>query len=232
MSRGLFTERGNEMRFLILIFMSLFTLTASAYVVPTYRDIKPASQQMIEKQSITTPIVALANRVVTTNAGPTSAATVTISTFAAQPDVARNITITPTGTTGDVESCVITVNGTNIYSRSISETITFAADASALVAGLKAFKTVSSVVFPANCESGGFAATWIVGVGDVLGLDKCMSNAGQVIQAVFDGAYESTRPTCVADADEVEKNTCDINGTLNGSKTVELYYMQNFACKP
>lgn len=219
------------MRFLILIMLSFFTATASAYVVPTYRDIKPSTQQMIEKQVLTTPILASTNRIKTTYAGPTSAAAVTLSSFTAQPDVARNITITPTGTTGDVESCVVVVNGTNILNAAISESLTFAADASTAQAGAKAFKSVTSIVWPANCESGGFAATWIVGVGDVLGLKACMSNAGQVIQTVFDGVYEGTRATCIADADEVEKNTCDINGTLNGSKNVEFYFMQNFACK-
>lgn len=219
------------MKFLMLFLLVLFTARASAYVVPTYRDLKPATQQMIEKQVIAAPVLADDDRIKTTYAGPTGTGAVTLSSFTAQPDVARNITITPTGTTGDVESCAIVVNGTSILNKPISETFSFSADASTLLAGVKAFKTVSSVVWPANCESGGFAATWIIGVGDVLGLKSCMSNAGQVIQAVFDGVYESTRPTCVADADEVEKNTCDINGTLNGAKNVELFYMQNFACK-
>lgn len=218
--------------FMIFVVTAILGQQAAAYVVPVYRDLKPASQAMLEAQRISAPVVADDDRIKTTYAGATSAAAVTLSSFTAQPDVPRNITITPTGTTTDVESCAIVVNGTNIFDRAISETITFAANASALVAGAKAFKTVSSVVFPADCESGSFGATWVIGVGDVLGLKRCMAQAGNVAWAVFDGAYEATRPTCVADADEVEKNTCDINGTLNGAKNVDIYFVQNFACLP
>lgn len=210
----------------------LFGVMAHAYVVPVYRDLKPASQAMLEYQRVATPVVSDDDRVKTTYAGPTSAAVVNLTSFTAQPDVARNIIITPTGTTGDVESCIVTVTGTNIFDRTISETLSFAANASTVTAGAKAFKTVTSVSWAADCESGGFAATWIVGVGDVIGLKRCMKQAGDVMATVFDGVYEGTRATCIADADEVEKNTCDINGTLNGSKNVDFYFVQNFACLP
>lgn len=214
---------------LILFFV---TMTANAYVVPTYRDIKPATQVMLEYQRIPAPILADTDYVKETHAGAVTTAAVTITTFDHQPDVPRNITVTPTGTTTDVETCLIGVSGTNIYDAAITETISIAANASSTVSGVKAFKSVSSITWPANCESGTYDATWIIGVGDVLGLKRCMKQAGDVAWAVFDGAFESTRPTCVADADEVEKNTCDINGTLNGAKNVDLYFIQNFACKP
>lgn len=220
----------NTRSLLALTFALALCAPALAAVKRSALDMKYPTQAALEHQTITDAVLADNDRVKTTYAGPTSAAAVVLSSFTAQPDVPRNITITPTGTTGDVESCVITVAGTNIRGAAISETFTFSANDSTLVAGAKAFKTVTSVTWPADCESGGFAATWIVGVGDVLGLSKCIDNAGAVAWAVFDGAYEDTRPTCVADADEIEKNTCDINGTLNGAKDVELYYVQNFRC--
>ncbi len=218
------------MKILFALMISFLTCMAHAYVVPTYRDIKPATQAMLEHQTVTTPIVATTNYIKTTYAGPTSAATVTLSSFTHQPDVTRNITITPTGTTGDVESCAIVVNGTNYNNHAIAETLTFAANDSTAQVSTKAFKTVTSIVWPADCESGSFGATWIIGVGDVLGLKACMAHAGDLAWTSFDGVYEGTRATCIADADEVEKNTCDINGTLNASKNVEFYFVQNFAC--
>lgn len=224
------------MRQFLTTFTLLITFILSAYanaqINVQRRDMKLASQVLLEKQTITTPILASANRVLTTNDGPSSAAVKTITSFTAQPDVPRNITITPTGTTTDVESCNVTVTGTNFFDQTISEVLAFSANASTATAGAKAFKTVTSVSWAADCESGGFAATWTIGVGDVLGLKRCMDFAGHLVFAVFDGAYETTRPTCVADADEVEKNTCDINGTLNGAKDVELYFIQNFRCLP
>jgi hypothetical protein len=208
------------------------TTTFAANIDVQRRDMKLASQVLLEKQVITTPIVAAANTIKTTYAGPTSTAAVVLTSFTAQPDVARLINITPTGTTGDVEACVITIAGTNINGAAITDTITFVADASSAVASSKAFKTVTSVTWPANCESGSFAATWTIGITDALGLKRCMDAAGHVAFAVFNNAYEGTRPTCVADVDEVEKNTCDINGTLDGAKNVELYFIQNFRCLP
>ncbi len=218
------------MKNLFLILTMIFSTVAFARPQVLRTDIKPASQVMLEKQTITTPILASANRVKTTYAGPTSAAALVLSSFTAQPDVPRNITITPTGTTTDVESCVITVAGTNYFDASITDTITFAANASTVGATTKAFKTVSSVSWPADCESGAFAATWTIGVGDVLGMKRCMDAAGHVAFATFNGAYEGTRPTCLADATHVESNTCDINGTLDGAKDVELYFIQNWRC--
>ncbi len=185
---------------------------------------------MLEHQRVTAPILAATNYIKTTYAGPTSAAAVTLTSFTHQPDVPRNLTITPGSTTGDVESCVIHVIGKNILNATISEDFTFSANDSAAQTGAKAFKTVTSVTWPANCESGSFGASWIIGVGDVLGLKACMDMAGQVGWTVFDDVYEATRATCIADADEVEKNTCDINGTLNGAKNVDFYFVQNFRC--
>ena len=227
-SRGLFTKRGMKMKFLITIFMTLFAFTASAYVVPTYRDLKPASQQMIEKQSIVNPVVANSTRLKSAQA-TTSSATTTISTFSAQPDVPRALTVTTGGTTTDCNAGNVVVSGTNIFGKAITESLAITENQAGATAGTKAFKTVTSVLIPIQDGNG---CTYDVGVGDQLGLKACLENAGHVIQAVFNGAYEATRPTCVADADEVEKNTCDINGTLDGAKTVQLFFMQNFACKP
>lgn len=218
---------------LFLVFLTtLFTLVASAYVVPTQRDLKPASQVMLERQDFGTPVAADDDRIKTTYAGPTSAAAVTLTSFTAQPDVPRNITITPTGTTTDVESCVITVTGTNYFGRTISETFTFAANDSTLVAGNKAFKTVTSVAWPANCESGGFGATWIIGVGEKIGLKRCMAIAGDWAWSSVGGVYETTRATIAASASAVESNTADFNGTMDGSARFLGTFVQNFACLP
>lgn len=217
----------------LLTVLSFITITASAAPVKRLaQPVKIPSQEVLEHQTIVTPILADDDRVLTTNAGPTSAAVVAVTSFTAQPDVARNITITPTGTTTDVEACNVTVSGTNIFGKPISEVLAFLANASTATAGLKAFKTVTSVSWAANCESGGFAATWTIGVGDVLGLNRCMANAGSLGWTAFNGAFETTRATTVADSNEVEKNTIDVNGTLDGAKSVEAFYVQNFGCFP
>lgn len=214
----------------LALFAAFATGNADAAYQRIFQNIKLPSQAVLEHQTFTTPIVAAANTILTTNAGPTSAAVATVTSFTAQPDVPRALSVTPTGTTADVESCVVTISGTNIYGRAITDTFTFSADASTVQNGTKAFKTVTSASWAANCESGGFAATWTIGVRDLLGMDHCVDNAGAYAWSVFNGAFETTRGSMTADADEVEKNLFDPNGTLDGAKNVELYYVQNFRC--
>ncbi len=220
------------MKFLILFLVSTFALTASAYVAPTNKDLKLATQVLLENQLFGAPIAADTNYVLETHAGATSAAAASVTTFQHQPDVPRALTITPTGTTGDVETCVVTVTGKNYHNRSISETFAFAANASTATVGAKAFKSVSSVAFAADCESGSFGATWIVGVGEQIGLKRCMDYAGDWAWSMIGGVYETTRATIVADADEIEKNTADFNGSMDGSAAFIGRFVQNFRCQP
>lgn len=218
----------------LILMLALTTLTAAnsqAAVKRIWTDVHPPTQQMVEKQTVTAPAVNGTTQVLSANAGPTSAAAATVTTFAAQPDVPRNLVITPGGTTGDVESCVITVTGTNFFSSTITETFTFAADASSAQTGSKAFKTVSSVAWPANCESGGFAATWSIGYGAKLGLKRCMTSAVHFLAAGLAGVREGTFPTVAAHATNIESNTATLSTSLNGTD-VQLFFMQNFGCFP
>jgi hypothetical protein len=215
-----------------LLLSLAFSQSAFARVERRDSDLKLPTQQMVEKQTITDADLGAAGAVLDDHAGPASAAAVTVSTGFTQPDVPRVLSITPAGTTTDVEACTVTVTGKNIQNQTITDTFAFLANASTATTGTKAFKSITSAAWPANCESGGFAATWDIDTTDKLGLSKCMDQAGHVVMAVFNGAYETTRPTCSADADEVEKNFCDINGTLDGSKDAELFFFQNFRCKP
>jgi hypothetical protein len=221
---------------LILILLLTAVMCDTAQAIPvsvSRRDAKFPTQQMVEKQTFTDPLASNSSTIKLSGyAGPTSAAAVTLSSFSSQPDMPRNLSITPGGTTGDVEACVITVNGTNAFGASISENFTFVADAIGKQTGNKAFKTVTSVVWPANCESGGFAATWSIGTEPKLGIQRCMANAGDFFFSTLAGAKEATAPTLAVNASAVESNTVQFNGTLNGANDFVLYYMQNYGCFP
>ena len=140
-------------------------------------------------------------------------ATTTVTEFLAQPPYPRNITILPGGTTADVKAGNIPVYGTNIRDEAISEAFAFLANATDPTVGVKAFKTVTSVVIPAQDGAG---ATFDVGWGDKLGLPY-MASGNTVLHVLFDGVKETTAPTVVFDADEIEKNTIDLNSALDGS---------------
>jgi len=219
------------LKFVFALIFSLVAVNATAYTKRQAYDLKLPTQAMLEKQSFGTPVVAAAGTLGTGLTGSTSAAARVVTSGFTQPDVPRNISMTPTGTTGDVEACIITLTGTNIKGAVITETLTFVADASTIQSGNKAFKTLTSISFPASCESGTFAATWSVGVGEKLGLKGCMAVAGDWAWSHVAGAYEATRATVAADVDEVEKNTADFNGTMNGSNAFVAYFVQNFACQ-
>lgn len=217
--------------FCLMLILASFANTAFAAVDIKFQDIKLPSQQMIEKQSIVNPAAAGTADILSANAGNTSSSSASVSTFVAQPDVARNLVITPGGSTGDVAACTVVVNGTNFKGQSISENFAFSANASSATTGAKAFKTVSSVVFPANCEDAPYAATWSVGYGEKLGLNHCLAAAGHVVMSTVAGAFESTRPTVAVNASAIESNTADFNGTMNGSNDFEIFYFQNFRCQ-
>jgi hypothetical protein len=187
-------------------------------------------QEVLERQAVDNPAAAGTADVLSAHAGATSAAVATASTFVAQPDVPRNLVITPGGTTGDVESCIVTVTGTNIRGQAITEDFSFLANASTATTGTKAFRTVTGVSWAANCESGSFGATWSIGYGEKIGLRACLDAAGYWGWSMLNGAKEATAATVVADADEIEKNTADFNGAMNGSNDFVALYIQNFSC--
>lgn len=216
------------------LLVSLLVVMASqnAHAIPVAvgrQDIKFPTQQMVEKQTFTNPAVADTVTVGSALAGATSAAAATLTTGLTSPDVPRNLTITPGGVTGDVESCVVTVTGTNYFGNSMTETFGFAANASTTVTGSLAFKTVTQVSWAADCESGSFGATWYIGIGEKLGLKRCVDSAGHFLFSTLNGAKEATAPT-LAVGTSIQGNTSDFNGTMNGANDFELFFFQNFTC--
>ena len=138
-------------------------------------------------------------------------------TVAAQPDIARNITVTVTAVDTADTMGTITVVGTNINGKVISEVITPVADST--VAGVKAFKTVTSVTGAGWVIDAVEASndTITVGIGTVLGLPILISSAAEVLLGALGVALIA--PTVVADSNEIEKCTVDISsGTYDGSK--------------
>lgn len=219
------------MKNLVLLIALLVTCTSlEAAVKRFFQDAKLPTQQMIEKQTFSNLVAAGTANVLSAHAGNTSSAAASATTFVAQPDSARNLVITPGGTTNDVANCSITVLGTNYKGQSISEAFAFAANASSATTGSKAFLTVTSVVFPSNCEDSPYGATWSIGYGEKIGVKKCMDSAGHILFSTLNGAKEGTAPTMSVDVDELEKNTADFNGTMNGSNDFELFFFQNYRC--
>lgn len=210
---------------ILALALALISVTAYGALQVERRDLKLSTQALLEHQTISAPAGASTAYILDDQA--TSASATTTVTSLTQPDVARVVTITPGGTTADVPADDIVVSGTDWFGDSISETFTLSANQSTIESGTKAFASITSIVFPIQDGAG---ATYDVGINEYLGMKRCMASAGHLFSAVFGGVYEGTRPACTADADEVEKNVCDLNSALDGSSDVELFFVQNFAC--
>lgn len=168
------------------------------------------------------PVVADVNRILAAQATLTTA--VTVTTFLAQPDVPRNITVTPGGTTADVKAGSVVVTGTNVEGATITESFTFLDNASTAKTGAKAFKTITSILFPIQDGTG---ATYNVGVGSILGIgmrnlasmpiEVMVNTAGvETIEAASASAFSSTA---------VESNTVTTTTALDGAVGFRVYVL-------
>jgi len=136
-------------------------------------------------------------------------------TIAAQPDVPRNITVSHTiVATGTDTLGIITVTGTDVNGQVISEAITPLAGT--IASGVKAFKTITSVVGYGWVIAGG-NDTITVGVGACLGMPFIVPVATNVAYAIVGTSI--TTPTVVVNATEISKNTVS-TATYDGSKRV------------
>lgn len=216
--------------------IALFFLTLIAVaVIPTANaagpwqrmpsNIKLPSQQVIEAQLWVNP--AAASSTYYKSGGALTNGSATTFTGLTAPDYARNVVLTPGGTTANIGAGTAVVTGTAINGKVISENFTISAAQSSASTGSKAFATITSVQFPAATGSG---ATLSIGTGTKLGLKRCVADAGNYGWSSFGGAYDSTRGTLAADAANMEGNTFISNSSLDGAHNVQLFYVQNYAC--
>lgn len=124
----------------------------------------------------------------------------------------RNVTVVA----GTDSTSKVTVYGTNIANFPISEEFTLTG--STPVVGSKAFKTITAIVLPLDAGE----ETVDVGWGDKIGLPFLLADKPLVF-ALQAGVIETTAPTLVVDADEIEKNTIDLNSALDSTKAVDIY---------
>lgn len=151
------------------------------------------------------------------------------------PDVPRNLTVTGGGTTAQILDSVVTVNGYNIEGKPISEAFRFAASTGGTVTGVKAFKTVTSVVIGQQSGSG---ATFAVGTGNKLGANHRLFNQQTTVkvytQSAAYGAYTlQNAPVIVSSEQNVENNTVTPATVPNGSLIYTIgYTYDNWSLAP
>ena len=140
----------------------------------------------------------------------------TLSTFAAQPDIPRSLSVNPAGTI----SGTFAFTGTNAASATITETLTFAASSTAQETA-RAFKTVTSCVVT---KTGGANSTYTIGIGGKFGLGIMLTDSAQVVAASINNVRESTYPTLTVSSGTLSLNTVDLQSATAGT-AVKVYVM-------
>lgn len=133
------------------------------------------------------------------------------------PDVPRNLTIT--GNAGGIAGDVV-ITGTDYEGVTLTETI--ALSGTSTVVGSKAFKTVTSINFPAKTNGSG--DTVAIGTGAKLGLSRRLSR-NTVLAAYLNGTKEGTAPTVAVSSSVIASNTVTLSSTLNGNAVIVDYYV-------
>jgi len=143
-----------------------------------------------------------------------SSGTLDVTTGITNPDVPRTLTITgnQAGITGDV-----VIEGTDAAGATITDTIT--ASGTNTVEGVRAFKTVTKITVPTRNSAGD---TISVGTGKKLGLPHKVYNAACLLVKLFNGSADSGT---LAVHSELSKNLFALNGSPDGTKVVDLFYI-------
>jgi len=207
--------------FLVIALVSFNSFSATQVMG---RNIRLPSQEVLNKLEVT-PLTADTDAIL--DGTPLGSAAATVTSFLAQPDVARNLTVTTGGTTADVAAGNVVVTGLGADGQAVSETFALTANLNGTVTGNKAFLRVTSISVPAGDSP--FGATIDVGFGNKIGLPRCMDGAGFFIKGLVDGVA-LTGATVAANATALEDNTVIPDPAPNGTRKFTLLFVQNFRC--
>jgi len=157
----------------------------------------------------------------------------TITTGITNPDVPRALSVTPGGTTGDIQPGDIVITGTNVEGKTITENFRVLDSSSDVINGNLAFKTVTSVVIPAMDGTG---ATFTVGTTDKLGVNHRFSLNNTTVKVYSYTAPGEpggmptaltlqAAPTVVSDNEEVERNLVTPATAPDGTTAYSIFYV-------
>lgn len=155
-----------------------------------------------------------------------AAAGATVVDGITQPDVPRALSLTVGGTAASVQGSGITVTGTNIEGKVLTEVFIPTTGATGTINGTKAFKTVTSVTVPAQVGSG---VTVAVGTRNILGINHRLFNQNTTVKVfaatTLNGALTmQAQPTVVASEAELERNTVAPATTPDGTTFYIIAY--------
>lgn len=152
-------------------------------------------------------------------------ATQTVTAGIVQPDVPRVLSVTPTVNNTGGNPMSITVNGVNVEGKPFSEVFIIPVGSTTIVNGIKAFKSVTSVVIPQ--QTSGLTIT--VGTLNKLGINHRLFNQQTTVKvfsatAAYGTLTQQGAPTVVSSEAEIERNTVSPATTPDGSTFYVIAY--------
>jgi hypothetical protein len=155
-----------------------------------------------------------------------SSAATTVTSGFTQPDVPRALSITVGGTASSVQACTITVTGTNIEGKTITETFITTIASTGTINGTKAFFSVTQLDVPKQVGSG---VTVAIGTRNVLGINHRLFNQNTTVKVyAASTAYGALTlqgaPTVVANESSISQNTVAPATTPDGTKFYVICY--------
>jgi len=213
------------MRFKILLVGALLAIVggsvwAQEWVHPLKTDHGPVTMHVTSGASYWSALFnpAAADTDAVHSVYATSASAATTQTFTAAEsavlDYPRNVTLTISGTTANVNGGTTTLTGKNILGDTITEAYTLTENTVETLTGAKAFKSVSSLLI--NIQDGTNVKV-SVGIGSKFGMQTTNVTNG-VVLADVDGIKETTAPTVAVSGAAIESNTISFNTAPNGTK--------------
>lgn len=134
----------------------------------------------------------------------------------------RNVTFTTAGSTPADAPATAVITGTDIDGNALTETVTLAQTAT-IASGVKAFKTITTIVYAAGDGTG---ATIAVGFGAVFGLSSKLAARGGgagVVNEIAAGSRVTTG-TFVLSATSAPYGTYAPSSAPNGTNDYAVYY--------
>lgn len=149
---------------------------------------------------------------------------VTVTDGFTNPDIPRALDVDPGGTLTAVPGATLTIHGTNVWDEVISEDYTLIENNGDVIAGVTAFKTVTSIVIPV-CD--GTGSTYLIQTSDKLGLLRQLDAPPiqSAVDATSNGIFAADAGTAVIDNNEVEKNTYLPSDVPDGTSDYRIVYV-------
>jgi hypothetical protein len=141
-------------------------------------------------------------------------ATTTVTTFLSQPDFPRVISITGNQT----QAKTVTITGTDIRGNVITDTITL--NNGATVDGIKAFKTITSILLPSRTAGGD---TVSIGISDSLGLEM-IPYIAVAISAHHGATLEGTLPSVTRHATDISQCLANFNSACGADHDQHIVF--------